>query len=98
MMLIRRKNLVFLFLTGIHGIDINSSLYELLCELVKIPNIYRIRLSSIEINEVTPEIIDLYKNNKIMARHLHVPLQSGSNKILKLMNRRYNKRRVYEDD
>ena len=82
-------------LTGIHtgryGIDINSSLYELLCELVKITNIYRIRLSSIEINEVTPEIIDLYKNNKIMARHLHVPLQSGSNKILKLMNRRYNK-------
>lgn len=82
-------------LTGIHtgryGIDINSSLYELLCELVKIPNIYRIRLSSIEINEVTPEIINLYKNNKIMARHLHVPLQSGSNKILKLMNRRYNK-------
>ena len=82
-------------LTGIHtgryGMDINSSLYELLCELVKIPNIYRIRLSSIEINEVTPEIIDLYKNNKIMARHLHVPLQSGSNKILKLMNRRYNK-------
>ena len=82
-------------LTGIHtgryGIDINSSLYELLCELVKIPNIYRIRLSSIEINEVTPEIIELYKNNKIMARHLHVPLQSGSNKILKLMNRRYNK-------
>lgn len=82
-------------LTGIHtgryGIDINSSLYELLCELVKIPNIYRIRLSSIEINEVTPEIIDLYKNNKIMASHLHVPLQSGSNKILKLMNRRYNK-------
>lgn len=82
-------------LTGIHtgryGIDINSSLYELLCELVKIPNIYRIRLSSIEINEITPEIIELYKNNKIMARHLHVPLQSGSNKILKLMNRRYNK-------
>lgn len=82
-------------LTGIHtgryGIDINSSLYELLCELVKIPNIYRIRLSSIEINEITPEIIELYKNNKIMARHLHVPLQSGSNKILKLMNRKYNK-------
>lgn len=87
-------------LTGIHtgryGIDINSSLYELLCELVKIPNIYRIRLSSIEINEVTPEIIDLYKNNKIMARHLHVPLQSGSNKILRLMNRRYNKEEFME--
>lgn len=82
-------------LTGIHtgryGIDIGTSLYDLLCELVKIPNIYRIRLSSIEINEITPEIIELYKNNSIMARHLHIPLQSGSDKILKLMNRRYNK-------
>lgn len=82
-------------LTGIHtgryGIDINSSLEELLYELVQIPNIYRIRLSSIEINEITPKIIELIKNNKVMAKHLHIPLQSGSNKILKLMNRRYNK-------
>lgn len=82
-------------LTGIHtgryGLDINSSLEELLKDLVEIPNIYRIRLSSIEINEITPGIIKLLKTNKIMAKHLHVPLQSGSNKILKLMNRRYNK-------
>jgi len=82
-------------LTGIHtgryGIDINSSLEELLYELVKIPNIYRIRLSSIEINEITPGIIKLIKENCIMAKHLHIPLQSGSNKILKLMNRRYTK-------
>ena len=82
-------------LTGIHtgryGIDINSSLEELLYELVEIPNIYRIRLSSIEINEITPGIIKLIKENSIMARHLHIPLQSGSNKILKLMNRRYIK-------
>lgn len=82
-------------LTGIHtgryGIDINSSLEELLYELVEIPNIYRIRLSSIEINEITPKIIELLKNNKVMAKHLHIPIQSGSNKILKLMNRRYNK-------
>ncbi len=82
-------------LTGIHtgryGIDIGTSLEELLSELVKIPNIYRIRLSSIEINEITPKIISLLKNNKVMAKHLHIPLQSGSNKILKLMNRRYNK-------
>ena len=83
-------------LTGIHtgryGIDINSSLEELLYELVEIPNIYRIRLSSIEINEITPGIIKLIKNNKVMAKHLHIPLQSGSDKILKLMNRRYDKR------
>ena len=82
-------------LTGIHtgryGIDINSSLEELLEALVQIPNIYRIRLSSIEINEITPGIIKLLKENSIMAKHLHIPLQSGSNKILKLMNRRYNK-------
>ena len=82
-------------LTGIHtgryGIDINSSLEELLYDLVEIPNIYRIRLSSIEINEITPGIIKLIKENSIMAKHLHIPLQSGSNKILKLMNRRYFK-------
>lgn len=82
-------------LTGIHtgryGIDINTSLEELLNRLVKIPNIYRIRLSSIEINEITPGIKKLLKENRVMAKHLHIPLQSGSNKILKLMNRRYNK-------
>ena len=82
-------------LTGIHtgkyGIDIGSSLEELLKKLVQIPNIYRIRLSSIEINELTPGIIDLLKNNKVMAKHLHIPIQSGSDKILKLMNRKYDK-------
>lgn len=82
-------------LTGIHtgryGTDINTNLEELLNKLVNIPKIYRIRLSSIEINEITPGIKELLKENKVMAKHLHIPLQSGSNKILKLMNRRYNK-------
>ena len=82
-------------LTGIHtgryGIDINTTLEDLLEELIKIPGIYRIRLSSIEINEITSKIIKLIKESNIMAKHLHIPLQSGSNKILKLMNRRYNK-------
>ena len=82
-------------LTGIHtgryGTDINTNLEELLNKLVNIPNIYRIRLSSIEINEITPGIKELLKENKVMAKHLHITLQSGSNKILKLMNRRYNK-------
>lgn len=83
-----------IILTGIHtgkyGIDINTSLEELLKELVKIKGLYRLRLSSIEINEITDEIINLIKNNKIMAHHLHIPLQSGSDKILKLMNRKYD--------
>lgn len=82
-------------LTGIHtgryGTDINTNLEELLNKLVNIPNIYRIRLSSIEINEITPGIKELLKENKVIAKHLHIPLQSGSDKILKLMNRKYNK-------
>ncbi len=82
-------------LTGIHtgkyGLDINASLEELLEALVKIPGLYRLRLSSIEINEITPKIIKLLRENDIMAKHLHIPLQSGSNKILKKMNRQYTK-------
>ena len=82
-------------LTGIHtgryGIDINTNLETLLDELVKIEGLYRIRLSSIEINELTPHIIELISTNNKIAKHLHVPIQSGSDKILKSMNRRYNK-------
>ena len=80
-------------LTGIHtgryGRELNTNLEELLRELVKIKGIYRIRLSSIEMNEVTDGIIDLYKNNKIMARHLHIPIQSGCDEILEQMGRKY---------
>ena len=82
-------------LTGIHtgkyGMDLEDvNLEKLLRKLVKIDGIYRIRLSSIEINEITDGILDLFKNNMVMARHLHIPLQSGSDRILKLMNRKYN--------
>lgn len=87
-------------LTGIHtgryGVEKHTNLETLLRELVKIPSIFRIRLSSIEINEITDGIIDLIKNNDIMAKHLHIPLQSGSNEILKKMNRLYNKETFIE--
>ena len=66
------------------------NLEKLLRRLVEIPNIYRIRLSSIEVNEVTEGIMDLMKSSDIIARHLHIPLQSGSDKILRKMNRCYN--------
>ena len=82
-------------LTGIHtgryGKEQNTTLEKLLKELVKIEGILRIRLSSIEINEITDGIIELIKNNPIMAKHLHIPLQSGSTEILSLMNRKYKK-------
>ena len=82
-------------LTGIHtgryGIDLEDmNLEKLLRKLVTIPGLYRIRLSSIEINEITDGIMDLIKNSSVIARHFHIPLQSGSDKILKSMNRKYD--------
>lgn len=81
-------------LTGIHtgkyGKDINTNLESLLKKIIKIPNLYRLRISSIEINEITDGIIELIKNSNIIAHHLHIPLQSGSDTILKLMERKYD--------
>ena len=82
-------------LTGIHtghyGADINYSFATLLNRLVKIKGLVRLRISSIEITEITDEILDVLKNNPNLVSHLHIPLQSGSNTILKLMNRKYDK-------
>lgn len=50
----------------------------------------RYRISSIEPNKLTDEIIDIVSKSKIFCPHFHIPLQSGSNEILKLMRRRYN--------
>jgi threonylcarbamoyladenosine tRNA methylthiotransferase MtaB len=82
-------------LTGIHlgtyGTDFNSpcSLADVLKELHSIGDIQRIRLSSIEPMEVTPELIDIFADYPKLCRHLHMPLQSGDNEILRLMNRDY---------
>ena len=82
-------------LTGIHtgkyGMDLeDTNLEDLLKALIQIKGIYRIRLSSIEINEITDGIMKLIKDSPIIAGHFHIPLQSGSDKILKAMNRKYN--------
>jgi len=81
-------------LTGIHtgnyGKDINIKLTDLLKELVKIEDLKRLRISSIEPVEITDEFLDLLKDNKVLVDHMHIPIQSGNNKILKLMNRRYD--------
>ena len=83
-----------IILTGIHtgkyGKDINYTFEQLLKDIIKIKNLYRIRISSIEINELTDPILNLIKDNQVIAKHLHIPLQSGSDKILKLMDRKYD--------
>lgn len=78
---------------GLYGrdfVDEQKNLYSLLLKVLKIKNIGRIRLSSIEVTEISDEIIKLISKNRKMCRHLHIPLQSGNNKILKLMNRPYD--------
>ncbi len=81
-------------LTGIHtgryGNDINLNLFHLLQRIIRETKIERIRISSIEITEVTDEIIELIKNEPRFARHLHIPLQSADNNVLKSMNRPYS--------
>ncbi len=77
--------------TGAYGLDLeNYSLTKLLIDIEnKVSGIKRLRISSIEINEITDEMLDVIKKSKIIARHLHIPLQSGSDEILKLMKRKY---------
>ena len=82
-------------LTGIHtghyGFDIDTSFSELLEALVKIEGLERLRISSIEITELTDDFMKVLNDSKVIVDHLHIPLQSGSNEILKLMNRKYDK-------
>lgn len=81
-------------LTGIHtgsyGFDTNYDLVDLINEISKFKELERIRISSIEITELNDKFMDLLKNNKKVCDHLHIPLQSGSDEILKLMNRKYD--------
>ena len=89
-------------LTGIHlgnyGRDLRNgtSLSTLVSELLKIPNLLRIRLGSIESVELSDELINIIKNEKRVCHHLHLPLQSGSDAVLKSMNRHYRLRQ-YKD-
>lgn len=82
-------------LTGIHtghyGSDLKDyNFYNLLQDILKIKGLERLRISSIELNEVTDEILSLMRDNEILVDHMHIPLQAGSDKVLKLMNRKYD--------
>ena len=74
---------------GDYGKNIQSNLYELLSELIKIDGEFRLRISSIEPNLLTDEIIELTASSEKLCNHFHIPLQSGSTRILKAMQRRY---------
>ena len=75
---------------GDFGVKQNESFNQLLMELEKVYNLYRYRISSIEPNLINNTMINIFKSSNKWVKHLHIPLQSGSNKILKSMKRRYN--------
>ncbi|WP_018661421.1 tRNA (N(6)-L-threonylcarbamoyladenosine(37)-C(2))-methylthiotransferase MtaB [Heyndrickxia acidiproducens] len=84
-----------LILTGIHtggyGQDFKDyNLAMLLKDLeAQVHGLKRVRISSIEASQLTDEVIDVIRNSKIIVRHMHVPLQSGSDTVLKRMRRKY---------
>lgn len=81
----------------IGGIDVSSygnnsyTLTDLIKKMTSFKGDYRIRISSIEISRIDENYVSLFKDNPHLAYHFHIPLQSGSNKILKLMNRKYTR-------
>lgn len=84
-------------LTGIHtghyGADLKDyDFSDLLLELEKIDGLDRIRISSIEITELNDKFLSVLRKSKKIVNHIHIPLQAGSNHILKLMNRKYDKK------
>lgn len=77
--------------TGSYGKDLNDYTFsDLVEELLKLEGLYRLRVSSIEESEIDDKFIYLMKHSSILAQHLHIPLQAGSDHILKLMNRKYD--------
>ncbi|MGG9963481.1 tRNA (N(6)-L-threonylcarbamoyladenosine(37)-C(2))-methylthiotransferase MtaB [Ferruginibacter sp. SUN106] len=84
------------FGNGNVGKKTEENFFGLLKELDNIEGIERYRISSIEPNLLTNEIIEFVSNSKRIMPHFHIPLQSGSNKILGMMRRRY-KRELYAE-
>ena len=91
-----KKGYKEIVLTGIHtgsyGFENKEyRLSDLIEDLInKFDNLKRIRISSIEVIEIDDKLIDLISRSKVIVDHLHMPLQAGSDEILKLMNRHYD--------
>lgn len=84
-------------LTGIHlglyGEDLDPplSLAQISREIAETPGLARLRISSVDPHEVTDELLDLLVRHPVLCRHLHIPLQSGSNRVLERMKRNYSR-------
>ena len=76
-------------LTGIHT-GSYPKIVELIREVSKLDGLERIRISSIEATEINDEFLEELKRNPKLCNHMHIPIQSGSNSVLKMMNRKYN--------
>lgn len=94
------QNYKEIVLTGVnvgdYGKKNGTNLLALLRELVKIDGLERIRISSIEPNLLTREILDFAASEKKMANHFHIPLQSGSDDVLRRMRRRYHREYYFD--
>ena len=88
-------------LSGIHvggyGQDLEDcSFSDLVDTLTSLPGLKSLRISSIEESEIDDKLIGLIKDRDNLAKHLHIPLQAGSNHVLKLMNRKYTREQFIE--
>jgi len=87
-------------LTGVNigdfGKHQGEDFFDLIKELDKVEHIERYRISSIEPNLITNEIIDFVSNSRSFLPHFHIPLQGGTNFLLERMKRKYN-RELFED-
>jgi len=92
---IAAKGLKEIILTGVNigdfGKHTDHNFFSLIIELDKIKGIERYRISSIEPDLLTDETIDFVANSDKFLPHFHIPLQAGTNKILKLMKRKYTR-------
>ena len=95
-----KKGAKEIILSGINvgdfGINNNENLAMLLQEIENIDKLERYRISSIEPNLISDEILDIMSVSNKALPHFHIPMQSGSDKILSKMKRRYNKKQYKE--
>tara|TARA_Y100000739_G_scaffold21757_1_gene17037 strand:- start:483 stop:1790 length:1308 start_codon:yes stop_codon:yes gene_type:complete len=96
---IAKNGIKEIVLTGVNIGDFKQEknrFIDLIKKLDQVNGIERYRISSIEPNLITDEIIDFVKNSKKFMPHFHIPLQSGSDNVLKMMKRRYNTKLYFD--